>query len=158
VTGEPGRSERADRTGEEVWPFPSERYLHEWAPGVQQAQNAWMSAIDSLRAPDRKTHELIRMVCTVILRQAGGVERHAMLAAEVGATWDEIAGSILLTEPAFGILLAVEALPAARRGFKRATALVEADDHGSPGPDVPEGPPDPDAEDGRDAGDGGRSN
>jgi alkylhydroperoxidase/carboxymuconolactone decarboxylase family protein YurZ len=107
-----------DRTAEEVWPFPSERYLHEWAPGVLQAQNAWLSSIDSLRAPDRKTHELIRMVCTVILRQPAGVERHARLAAEVGATWDEIAGSILLTEPAFGILLAIEALPAARRGFK----------------------------------------
>ncbi|MHB8219723.1 MAG: carboxymuconolactone decarboxylase family protein [Acidimicrobiales bacterium] len=127
--------EGADRGGEDVWPFPSERYLHEWAPGVQQAQNAWMSAIDSLRAPDRKTHELIRMVCTVILRQAGGVERHAMLAAEVGATWDEIAGSILLTEPAFGILLAVEAFPAARRGFKRGTALAGSeDDTGVDGP------------------------
>jgi alkylhydroperoxidase/carboxymuconolactone decarboxylase family protein YurZ len=107
---------------EEVWPFPSERYLNEWAPGVLQAQNAWLSSIDSLRAPDRKTHELIRMVCTVILRQQGGVERHARLAAEVGATWDEIAGSILLTEPAFGILLAIEALPAARRGFKVGSA------------------------------------
>ena len=71
---------------EDVWPFPSERYLHEWAPGVLQAQNAWMASIDSLRAPDRKTHELIRMVCTVIARQPGGVQRHARLAAEVGAT------------------------------------------------------------------------
>jgi hypothetical protein len=40
-----------------------------------------------------------------------------MLATEVGATWDEIAGSILLTEPAFGLLPAVEALPYARKGF-----------------------------------------
>jgi alkylhydroperoxidase/carboxymuconolactone decarboxylase family protein YurZ len=115
MDGEPG-------TTEEVWPFPSERYLNEWAPGVLQAQNAWLSSIDSLRAPDRKTHELIRMVCTVILRQPAGVERHARLAAEVGATWDEIAGSILLTEPAFGILLAIEALPPARRGFKVGSA------------------------------------
>ena len=79
-----------------------------------------MASIDSLRAPDRKTHELIRMVCTVIARQPGGVQRHARLAAEVGATWDEIAGSILLTEPAFGIVLAIQALPAARRGYNRA--------------------------------------
>jgi alkylhydroperoxidase/carboxymuconolactone decarboxylase family protein YurZ len=106
----------------DVFPFPSERFLHEWAPGVLQAQSAWLSSIDSLRAPDRKTHELIRMVCTVILRQSAGVERHARLAAEVGATWDEIAGSILLTEPAFGILLAIEALPSARRGFKAGSA------------------------------------
>jgi alkylhydroperoxidase/carboxymuconolactone decarboxylase family protein YurZ len=59
------------------------------------------------------------MVCTVIARQPGGVQRHARLAAEVGATWDEISGSILLTQPAFGIVLAIQALPAARRGFKQ---------------------------------------
>ncbi|MGO9854156.1 MAG: hypothetical protein ACLPYY_03815 [Acidimicrobiales bacterium] len=115
---------------EDVWPFPSERFLHEWAPGVLQAQNAWMASIDSLRAPDRRTHELIRMVCTVIARQPGGVQRHARLAAEVGATWDDIAGSILLTEPAFGIVLAIQALPAARRGFKQGTAAFQEDDDG----------------------------
>ena len=115
---------------EDVWPFPSEKFLHEWAPGLLQAQNAWMSSIDSLRAPDRKTHELIRMVCTVIARQPGGVQRHARLAAEVGATWDEVAGSILLTEPAFGIVLAIQALPAARRGFKegQTSGAAAADD------------------------------
>ena len=115
---------------EDVWPFPSDRFLHEWAPGVLQAQNAWMASIDSLRAPDRKTHELIRMVCTVIARQPGGVQRHARLAAEVGATWDEISGSILLTEPAFGIVLAIQALPAARRGFKQGTEGTREEDDG----------------------------
>ena len=119
---------------EDIWPFPSDRFLHEWAPSVLQAQNAWMASIDSLRAPDRKTHELIRMVCTVIARQPGGVQRHARLAAEVGATWDEIAGSILLTEPAFGIVLAIQALPAARRGFKQGAAgFDDEDDDDSPG-------------------------
>jgi hypothetical protein len=120
-----GNDREAAVPNEDVWPFPSERYLHEWAPAVQQAQNAWMAAIDSLRAPDRKTHELIRMVCTVIARNPAGVERHAMLAAEVGATWDEVAGSILLTEPAFGIMLAFEALPHARRGFKAGSRQAE---------------------------------
>ncbi len=128
TTGEP--DEQLDiNTEDDVWPFLSERFLTEWAPGVLQAQNVWMSSIDSLRAPDRKTHELIRMVCTVIARQPGGVQRHARLAAEVGATWDEIAGSILLTEPAFGIVLAIQALPAARRGYKQGSAdPLEEDD------------------------------
>ena len=67
----------------DVWPFPSETFLTEWAPAVLQAQNAWMASIDSLRAPDRKTHELIRMVCTVIARQPGGVQRHALFAEVV---------------------------------------------------------------------------
>ena len=99
---------------------------------MQLAQNAWLASIDSLTSPDRKTHELIRMVCTVIARQSQGIERHAKLAAEVGATWDEIAGSILLTEPAFGIVLAVEAFPAARRGFKQGGAAGAG--LGRPGP------------------------
>jgi alkylhydroperoxidase/carboxymuconolactone decarboxylase family protein YurZ len=103
---------------QDQWPPLSDRFLTEWAPGVLHAQNAWMSSIDSLRAPDRKTHELIRMVCTVVARQHGGVQRHARLAAQVGATWDEIAGSILLTEPAFGIALRPPRLPA---GFGRRT-------------------------------------
>ena len=115
---------------QDVWPFLSDRFLNEWAPGVLQAQNAWMASIDSLRAPDRKTHELIRMVCTVIARQPGGVHRHARLAAEVGASWDEIAGSILLTEPAFGIVLAMQAIPAARRGYLQGTAEVQEEDDG----------------------------
>jgi hypothetical protein len=66
------------------------------------------------------------MVCTVILRNPQGVMRHAMLAAEVGATWDEIVGSIVLTQPAFGLLSAVEALPYARRGWERGRATDEA--------------------------------
>src|ERR1700689_5603348 len=115
---------------EDQWPPLSDRFLTEWAPGVLHAQNAWMSSIDSLRAPDRKTHELIRMVCTVGARQHGGVQRHARLAAEVGATWDEIAGSILLTEPAFGIVLAIQGFPAARRGYLQGSARVQEEDDG----------------------------
>lgn len=110
-------------TGEPEFAFTYEKYLHEVAPGLHDAQNAWMAEIDSLPAPDRKTHELIRLVCTVILGNHAGVQRHAMLAAEFGATWQEIAGAILLTEPAFGILRAIEAMPHARKGFKAAQEL-----------------------------------
>ena len=94
--------------------------LDEVFPSLHAAQNAWLSQIDSLKAPDRKTHELIRMACTVILRNPAGVRRHAMLAKEVGASWDEILGSIMLTLPGFGLLPAVEAIPHARAGFDAA--------------------------------------
>lgn len=94
--------------------------LHDAFPALDSAQSAWMSQIDSLTSPDRKTHELIRLVCTVILRNGRGVERHAKLAAEVGATWDEIAGAIVLTQPGFGLLPAVEAMHHARAGFEKA--------------------------------------
>jgi alkylhydroperoxidase/carboxymuconolactone decarboxylase family protein YurZ len=96
--------------------------LHDAFPALEAAQSAWMSQIDSLTAPDRKTHELIRLACTVILRNGRGVERHARFAAEVGATWEEIAGTVILTQPGFGLLPAVEAMPYARRGFEAAEA------------------------------------
>ena len=85
-----------------------------------------MSQIDSLDAPDRKTHELIRMVVTVALRNPPGVERHARLAHEVGASWEEILGSIMLTVPGHGLLPAVAAIPHARSGYEAARE-AEAD-------------------------------
>jgi alkylhydroperoxidase/carboxymuconolactone decarboxylase family protein YurZ len=102
------------------WTFSFEQPLHEVFPDVLEAWSGFMARVDSLSAPDRKTHELIRMACTVILRNAPGVERHAMLAREVGATWEEIVGAIVLTIPGFGFLPAVQALPAARAGFDAA--------------------------------------
>lgn len=101
--------------------------LHDAFPALEKAQSAWMSQIDSLAAPDRKTHELIRLVCTVILRNGQGVERHAKLAAEFGASWEEIAGAIILTQPGFGLLPAVQAMPYARRGYEDAEP-AEADE------------------------------
>jgi alkylhydroperoxidase/carboxymuconolactone decarboxylase family protein YurZ len=121
----PEAPDRDDGETSDEWVFPFEAELHAIAPGLHDAQNGWLAQIDSLRAPDRKTHELIRMVCTVILRNPPGVQRHAMLAAEVGATWEEIAGSIVLTEPAFGLLHVVEALPWARRGWELGRSAID---------------------------------
>ena len=66
------------------------------------------------------------MVVTVGLRNPDGVRRHAQLAREVGATWEEILGSIMLTVPGFGLLPAVEAIPHARAGYEDARE-AEAD-------------------------------
>ena len=108
------------------WSFPFEEPLHETFPALHDAQSSWLSQIDSLQSPDRKTHELIRLVCTVILRNPAGIRRHAQLAREVGAEWEEVLGSIMLTVPGFGMLAAVEAMPVAREGFDAARA-PEAD-------------------------------
>jgi alkylhydroperoxidase/carboxymuconolactone decarboxylase family protein YurZ len=107
------------------WSFPFEEPLHEVFPQLHAAQSAWLAQIDSLQALDRKTHELIRMVVTVGLRNPPGVERHARLAREVGASWDEILGAIMLTTPGLGVLPAVEAIPHARRGFDAASEAEE---------------------------------
>jgi alkylhydroperoxidase/carboxymuconolactone decarboxylase family protein YurZ len=107
------------------WSFPFEEPLHEVFPQLHAAQSAWLAQIDSLQALDRKTHELIRMVVTVGLQNPPGVERHARLAREVGATWEEILGAIMLTTPGFGVLPAVEAIQHARRGFDAASEAEE---------------------------------
>jgi alkylhydroperoxidase/carboxymuconolactone decarboxylase family protein YurZ len=109
--------------------FRWEAPVHEVFPLLHEAQSAWLGQIEALNAPDRKTHELIRMACSVIARNPEGIARHAMLAREVGASWDDVVGSIMLTTPAFGVLAAVEALPHARQGFDAAPE-VEADDNG----------------------------
>ena len=111
---------------EQDWNFAFEEPLHEVFPQLHAAQNAWLAQVDSLAAPDRKTHELIRMVVTVSLRNPEGVKRHAQLAHEVGATWEEILGSIMLTVPGYGLLPAVSAIPYARAGYEEARE-AEAD-------------------------------
>lgn len=120
------RGDGADDQGEWLYPFEAE--LHAVSPALHEAQNAWIAQIDSLRAPDRKTHELIRMVCMVLRRNTYGVAHYAMLAAEVGASWEDVAGSIVLTEPSFGLLNVVEALPWARKGWERGRRALAADE------------------------------
>ena len=124
----PPEPDEAAVAPESEWSFAYEGPIHDVFPGLHDAQASFLSQIDSLRAPDRKTHQLIRMVCTVIARNGGGVARHAGLAREVGATWEEVLGSIMLTTVAFGVAPAVEAIPFARAGFDAAPE-VEADDN-----------------------------
>ena len=127
VTG-PGESGASLDKGRDDLASPFEAELGAVAPALLDAQRAWLSQIDSIRAPDRKTHELIRMVCSVIARNPQGVEHHAMLAGEFGASWEEIIGSIVLTQPAFGMLVVVESLVPARRGWSAGRAADQADD------------------------------
>ena len=110
-------------------------------PGLRVAQAEWLGAIDSLSNPDRRTQELVRLACSVILRHPSGVERHAMLAAEFGANWADIAGTLVLTQPGFGLVPANDALEPARAGFERGRAalgLIEVDDDDDDGLDMDE--------------------
>jgi hypothetical protein len=100
-------------------------------PGLGEAQASYLGAIDSLRSPDRKTHELVRLACSVILRSPPAVERHAMLAAEFGASWEDVLGTLVLTQPGFGLVPAREAMASARTGFERGLA-ASADEPDEP--------------------------
>ena len=111
---------------EHDWNFPFEEPLHEVFPQLHEAQNAWLAQVDSLQALDRKTHELIRMVVTVGLRNPPGVERHARLGARGRRDrGTRSSAAIMLTMPGLGVLPAVEAIPHARRGFEAASEAEE---------------------------------
>jgi alkylhydroperoxidase/carboxymuconolactone decarboxylase family protein YurZ len=97
-------------------------------PALREAQSAYLGAIDSLQSPDRLTQELIRLASSVILRHPEGVARHAMLAAEFGATWEDVVGTLVLTQPGWGLVPALEAMTHARTGFEEGRAAAAADD------------------------------
>lgn len=114
------------------WSFSYEGPLHEVFPALHEAQSAYLAQIDSLEALDRKTHELIRVAVSAAARNAGAVQRHARLAAEVGAGWDEVLASIVLTQPVVGIGPAVEAIPVARSGYESGQAVLRAEADAEP--------------------------
>jgi alkylhydroperoxidase/carboxymuconolactone decarboxylase family protein YurZ len=106
---------------------PDTPSLRDTFPALREAQSVYLGQIDSLQSPDRKTHELIRLACSVILRHPAGVERHAMLAAEFGATWEDVSGTLVLTQPGFGLVPSLEALGPARAGFERGLSVEDGD-------------------------------
>ena len=106
--------------------FPWEDELHAVFPKLQTAQSEWLAALDDVTALDRKTHELVRLACTVGVRNEPGIQRHAQFARELGATWDEVVATIMLTQPSFGVLPAVQALRVAKDAYDSAS-LAEKD-------------------------------
>ena len=102
--------------------FPYEETLHEILPRLHEKQNSWLAEIDEVDHLDRRTRELIRLACAAAVRFEPGVQRHAQLATEAGAGWEQLVSALSLTAPAFGLLPIVEHLPAARRGYEAAVA------------------------------------
>ena len=92
--------------------------IQEAFPAAAAGLSAYLSALDDLPGLDRRTHELVRLACTVVLRSGPGVQRHAQLAAEFGASWQEVLGVLVLTQPSFGLVPAREMLPFARAGYE----------------------------------------
>ena len=124
--------------------------LKDTFPAMRDAQSAYLGQIDSLPAPDRRTHELIRLACSVILRHPNGIRRHAMLAAEFGASWEDVVGTLVLTQPGFGFVPALEALAVAREGYEEGAGPPgDAEEGAGPPGDAEEGAGPPgDAEEG----------
>ena len=119
-------SDSLDSTDDIGFLFPWEDELHAVFPKLQAAQSEWLAALDDVTALDRKTHELVRLACTVGVRNEPGIARHAQFARELGASWAEVAAAIMLTQPSFGVLPAVQALHIAKNAFD-AASLAQKD-------------------------------
>lgn len=85
---------------------------------VTDALSGYLAELEDLPALDNRTKELVRLACTTSLRHGPGVRRHAMLAAEFGASWQDVLGVLVLTQPSFGLVPAREMLPFAREGYE----------------------------------------
>lgn len=97
--------------------FPS---MQEAFPKVADALSGYLAELEDLPVLDNRTRELVRLACTTSLRHGHGVRHHARLAAEFGASWEEVLGVLILTQPSFGLVPAREMLPFAREGFEAA--------------------------------------
>jgi AhpD family alkylhydroperoxidase len=113
------------------WSFKWEAHLHDVFPRISDDLSALLARLDDLPVIEPKTRELIRLVCSVATRGPAGIERHAMLARELGAEWEEVLGAIVLTMPALGMQTVVDAIVPARRGFDAAPSPAD-----EPGDDV----------------------
>ena len=95
--------------------FPS---MAEAFPAATDSLSGYLADLEDLPELDNKTKEPVRLACTTSLRHGPGVRRHAMLAAEFGASWKEVLGVLMLTQPSFGLVPAREMLPFAREGYE----------------------------------------
>ena len=86
-------------------------------PAATDALYGYLAELEDLPALDKRNRELVRLACTVALRHGSGVQRHAQLAAEFGASWEDVLGVLVLTQPSFGLVPAREMLPHAREGY-----------------------------------------
>jgi len=74
-----------------------------FSPDLSRAFTSWLSAIESIPAPALLTAKLIRLALSVVAPSPAGVRRNTILAAELGATWDDIFGTMVLTVPSGGL-------------------------------------------------------
>lgn len=105
--------------------FPT---MQEAFPKMADSLSGYLAELEDLPGLDNKTKELVRLACTTSLRTGPAVRRHAMLAAEFGASWEEVLGVLVLTQPSFGLIPAREMLPHAIEGYQAGRDAVGRDD------------------------------
>ncbi len=87
-------------------------------PEVAARFNDLIEAQKSLEGIDAKTKQLINIAIQTANRNSRGVQMHAMMAKNEGATRKEIVGAVVLNLHHSGFASVIECLPAAIDGFE----------------------------------------
>jgi alkylhydroperoxidase/carboxymuconolactone decarboxylase family protein YurZ len=94
------------------------------APGAAAAWMAAVQGLDAANALDAKTSELAYIAVLAAVRLESGLAFHVAHAKALGATRDEIIGSVLVGMPAVGNTV-IAALPTALDAYDAAPATPE---------------------------------
>jgi len=87
-------------------------------PEVAARFNDLIEAQKSLKGLDAKTKQLINIAIQTANRNSKGVQMHAMMAKNEGATREEIIGAVVLNLHHSGFASVMGCLPAAIDGFE----------------------------------------
>ncbi|HML05714.1 MAG TPA: carboxymuconolactone decarboxylase family protein [Methanobacterium sp.] len=87
-------------------------------PEVAARFNDLIEAQKSLEGLNTKTKQLINIAIQTANRNVRGVQMHAMMAKNEGATREEIVGAVVLNLHHSGFASVLECLPAAIDGFE----------------------------------------
>ena len=87
-------------------------------PEVAARFNDLVEAQKALRGLDSKTKQLINIAIQTANRNPTGVQMHAMMAKNEGATREEIVDAVVLNLHHSGLASVMECLPAAINGFE----------------------------------------
>ncbi len=98
-------------------PNPYEIFIEE-CPEVAARFDDLIKAQKSLKGLDAKTKQLINIAIQTANRNTRGVQMHAMMAKDEGATREEIVGAVVLNLHHSGFASVLECLPAAIDGFE----------------------------------------
>jgi AhpD family alkylhydroperoxidase len=98
-------------------PNPYEIFIEE-CPEVAARFDELIEAQKSLKGLDAKTKQLINIAIQTANRNVKGVQMHAMMAKNEGATREEIIGAVVLNLHHSGFASVLECLPAAIDGFE----------------------------------------
>ena len=96
---------------------PYEIFIEE-CPEVAARFDDLINAQKALKGLDAKTKQLINIAIQTANRNVRGVQMHAMMARDEGATREEIVGAVVLNLHHSGFASVLECLPAAIDGFE----------------------------------------